>query len=93
LIFQKDQKSDGKNIKISKSYSCTLRDVRYAENGKFLKSFGTESKEFWRSEMAKIEIWGQVMIWNSGWLNMLCTSLSPETKQKYTVSEKFLQKC
>jgi hypothetical protein len=24
----------------------TLRDVRYAENGKFLKSFGTESKEF-----------------------------------------------
>jgi hypothetical protein len=26
----------------------TLRDVRYAENGKFLKSFGTESKEFWQ---------------------------------------------
>jgi hypothetical protein len=24
----------------------TLRDVRYAENGKFLKSFGTKSKEF-----------------------------------------------
>jgi hypothetical protein len=26
----------------------TLRDVRYADNGKFLKSFGTESKEFWQ---------------------------------------------
>jgi hypothetical protein len=24
----------------------TLRDVRYAEYGKFLKSFGTESEEF-----------------------------------------------
>jgi hypothetical protein len=30
----------------------TLLEVRYAENGKFLKSFGTESKEFWQKKIS-----------------------------------------